>query len=80
MAEQGESLTDYAFLFATTVERALETGQDAKALTLQCTYFESPEDMRDNRPKEIKLWTYRDKAIALAELILRIAGPDGSRN
>lgn len=80
MAEHSENLTDYSFLYSTEVERALETEQDDKALTLKCTYYESPADLRNKRSKEIKLWAYRDEAIALARLILRIAQPDASRN
>jgi len=80
MAEHGENLADYSFLYSTEVERAMETEAGDKALTLKCTYYETPEDLMNKRPKEIKLWTYRDEAIALARLILRIAQPDPSRN
>ena len=80
MAEQGENLTDHSFLHSTEVERAMETEEGHEALTLKCTYYESPDDLKNRRPKEIKLWTYRDEAIALARLILRIAQPDASRN
>ncbi len=66
-------LTDYYFLHTTTIEKALEEGEDAKVITLKCMYFESPEDMQNSRPKEIKFWAYEDEAVALAELILRIA-------
>jgi hypothetical protein len=80
VAEQGENLTDHSFLYSTEVERAMETEEGDKALTLKCTYYESPDDLVNKGPKEIKLWTYRDEAIALAKLILRIAQPDASRN
>ena len=80
MAEPGENLADYSFLYSTEVERAMETEEGNKALTLKCTYYESPDDLKNKRPKEIKLWTYRDEAIALARLILKIAQPDASRN
>jgi hypothetical protein len=58
----------------------MEAEEGDKALTLKCTYYESPDDLKNMRPKEIKLWTYQDEAIALAKLILRIAQPDTSRN
>jgi hypothetical protein len=79
MTERNEDLRNYCFLYGTTVDRAIETGESAKVLTLTCKYFESPEDMR-NPPKEIRLWTYRDDAIALADLILRMAQSDGPVN
>jgi hypothetical protein len=80
VAEQGENLTDYSFLYSTEVEGAMGTEQGDKALTLKCTYYESPDDLVNKRPKEIKLWTYPDEAVALAKLILRIAQPDASSN
>ena len=64
MTERNDDLRNYCFLYGTTVERTVEKGESAKALTLTCKYFESPEDMT-NPPKEIGLWTYRDDAIAL---------------
>lgn len=73
MAEQDADLTGYFFLHTTTVERALEKEEGGEVLTLECMYFESAEDMRSNRPKEIKFWTYRDEALALAQLIFRMA-------
>jgi len=80
VAEHGENLTDHSFLYSTDVERAMETEEGHEALTLKFTYYESPDDLKNKRPKEIKLWTYQDEAIALARLILRIAQPDASRN
>lgn len=80
MAEQGENLADYSFLYEIQVEKAKETEEGHEALTLKCTYYESPEDLLNRRPKELKLWAYRDDAVALAKLILRIAQPDASRN
>jgi hypothetical protein len=80
MTEQGEKLMDYSFLHTTTVERAFEINAETDALTFTCTYYESPEDMQNQRSKEIRFWIYQDDAVALAELILRIARPDQSRN
>ena len=73
MAQQDTDLTDYCLLHTTTIERAHEKAEGAEVLTLKFKYFESVEDMGSNRPKEIKLWTYRDEAVALAQLILRMA-------
>jgi hypothetical protein len=76
VAEEEETLLDYCFLASTTVERAIEKTEGVDALTLKCEYYESPETMQSNRPKEIKPWIYRDEAIALARLILRVAGTE----
>jgi len=80
VSEKPENLADHSFLYGIEVEPVLETDSGHEAFTLKCTYYESPEDLLNKRPKEIKLWTYRDEAIALAKLILRIAHPDASRN
>lgn len=79
MPEQNEDLRNYCFLYGTTVERAREAGDSAKVLTLTCKYFESPDDMT-RPPKEIKLWTYAEDAIALADLLLRMAQKSGPVN
>ena len=64
-------LFNYSFLHTVKVEEASEDREDI--LTLKCSYYESPEEMK-NPPKEIKFWAYTDDAVALARLILRVAG------
>jgi hypothetical protein len=39
------------------VEEASEDREDI--LTLECSYYESPEEMK-NPPKEIKFWAYTE--------------------
>jgi len=72
--EEDETLLDYSFLASAEVESAFEHGEGTDALTMKFRYFESPEAMQSNSPREIKLWQYRDESIALARLILRVAG------
>jgi hypothetical protein len=71
VADDQENLLNYSFLHTVKVEEASEDCEDV--LTLECSYYESPEEMK-NPPKKIKFWAYTDDAVALARLILRLAG------
>ena len=56
-------LEDFSFLQKTNVE---EAGGDGGVLTLKCNYFESLEEMRRGKVKEMKFWMYKNEAQKLA--------------
>jgi hypothetical protein len=73
VAEQDESLADYSFLYETKVESTEDTGGKPNLLTIECKYFETLQDLREKRLQEVKFWTYREDAMALAALLMRVA-------
>jgi hypothetical protein len=73
MSEQNESLADYSFLYETKVESTEDADGKPNLLTIECKYFETLEDPREKRLKEVKFWTYREDAMALAALLMREA-------
>ena len=57
-------LEDFSFLQKTNIEEA--GGSNGGVLTLKCNYFESLEEMRRGKVKEMKFWMYKNEAQKLA--------------
>jgi hypothetical protein len=62
-------LEDFSFLQKTNVE---EAGGDGGVLTLKCNYFESLEEMRRGKVKEMKFWMYKNEAQKLASHLANV--------
>jgi hypothetical protein len=73
MAEQNESLADHSFLHETKVESTEDADGKPNLLTIECEHSETPQDLREKRLKEVKFLTYREDAMALAALLIRVA-------
>jgi hypothetical protein len=57
-------LEDFSFLHRTNIEEVSDG--DGGVLTLKCNYFESLEEMRRGKVKEMKFWMYKNEAQKLA--------------
>jgi hypothetical protein len=61
-------LEDCSYLHRTNVEEAGDEG----VLTLKCNYFESLEEMRRGKVKEMKFWMYKNEAQRLASHLANV--------
>ena len=54
MAEQNESLANCSFLYETKVESTEDADGKPNLLIIECKYFETLEDLREKRLKEVR--------------------------
>ena len=63
-------LEDFSFLHRTNIEEVSDG--DGGVLTLKCNYFESLEEMRRGKVKEMKFWMYKNEAQKLASHLANV--------
>lgn len=61
------------FLFRTNVD-----DEEKGRLSLTCTYIESPEAVDRKEFKQIRFWMYKEDAMKLADVILRVSLSSGA--